>query len=244
MRFLKSFPVLVLVAVLSACSKSSPTAPTSPDPPTGKAMLRVIAMDNAGSLINSTANVKVEGGMSIQTVSDTTGIANLELPYGQYNVSVDAFGFDPATQPVDLDQPREDASFKLQRHNSLRVVSVDPLCGSTDVPYGAIKVKIEYSFGSIPFDFGQDGEYSLSLRSYLGTDSVTPIVNANGGTKLSSTTGGFANFSVYAFEFLRNPPWSVSSSSYILSSVAIINSSYSVVQELSKDVFVCSFRFK
>lgn len=169
--------VLMFLSLNLACRKSpiEPT-PVSKPPLPGHALLSIRVLDVVNMPINQ-VNIEIISNQHHQAKTDSSGTVNIQLPYGSYNVSVSSFGFNGSNQSIELNSPNQELTFNLQRRNAIRVVSIEPPCGTLNVPYDSLAVRVE-----VEFSVDRRHEYLVSVLTSLSNNGVSPIDDTNYAT--------------------------------------------------------------
>lgn len=183
---LASLTVLMFLSLNIACRRSpteSSPIPNEPKPQPGYTFFVVKVLDNAGIGVNN-VGIEITGNANHQAITDSLGTMNVQLPYGNYNISVTSFGFDGSSRAVELNSPNQELTFNLLRINAIRITSIEPPCGTLNLPYifNALIVKVEFSVAE-PYEYPILG----FLNSALSIDGSNIIPNSGTGTQFGYT---------------------------------------------------------
>lgn len=231
--------VLMLFGLNIACRKSLTEPSPVPKPQPGYTLFVVKVLDNAGVGVNN-ASVEITGSVNHQAVTDSSGAMNVQLPYGNYNVSVASFSFDGSSQSIKLDQSNEELIFNILRVNAIRIINIDPLCGTLNLPYvfNVATIKVEFSVAE-PYEYPIFGY----LDTALSVDGNNAIPNSGRGTRFGYSYQGQTTTTVGLLDYHRN---TISNTMHILHKLSVkhIDDAGKDIGVLHTQAYECFFGFK
>lgn len=220
-------------ALLSACNKGSGGNPASPSPSSSSLTVRVVIPGVIPTAV-SEAEVTLSGPVSSHRgITDLLGRVVFEgvVVPSVYGTVVRGFGIVETVRVVQVNS--FDLTIEVPGKTDVKIISVNPACGST-ISYGQAPIaRVRYRVENI---LSYRGPVYVEL--WMSQDGVNPLGGVTGGMGVQS--GGEGNVSLASVTI----GWGESFSSYFVNRIVVRSEdSRTVVEELARHVYPCELRF-